>query len=420
MAFGGSAPNKTYTRTDGVRSGAAVCAQAKAALVNDTAALADARENDIATALNLCWTRDGGTQPSADLPMNSKKFTGLADGTAATDSVTLGQVQTGNLIYAEAGGTANAITLTSTISFAAAEGVSVEFIAEADNSGATTIALNGGSALAVQYCGAALIGGEIRNLQAHRVTHDGTQWQLQNSARLKDIGSLAKTDSNIIVGDGTNWVAETGATARTSLGLGTGDSPQFTAVNFGSTDTTVDRLSAGDIQVEGNRIFRVGGTDVPIADGGTGASTAANAFANLKQNASTSATGVVQLADQTAMEALTSGRVVTADVQHLHPGAPKFWAYITWSGGTPTLIASYNVSGITDSGTGHVTITFATPFSSANWACSATAEFSSNSAFIAFVNSATRAAGSIAIFINTSGNNPFDPVAVNVMGFGDQ
>jgi hypothetical protein len=35
---------------------------------------------------------------------------------------------------------------------------------------------------------------------------------------LDDIAALTPTDSNIIVGDGTDWVAESGATARTSLG----------------------------------------------------------------------------------------------------------------------------------------------------------------------------------------------------------
>jgi hypothetical protein len=39
-------------------------------------------------------------------------------------------------------------------------------------------------------------------------------------AGLDAIAALAKTDGNLIVGDGTTWVAESGSTARTTLGLG--------------------------------------------------------------------------------------------------------------------------------------------------------------------------------------------------------
>jgi len=53
----------------------------------------------------------------------------------------------------------------------------------------------------------------------------GTRVELRvTAAPLADLGqitTLAKTDSNFIVGDGSKWVAESGATARTSLGLGT-------------------------------------------------------------------------------------------------------------------------------------------------------------------------------------------------------
>lgn len=72
------------------------------------------------------------------------------------------------------------------------------------------------------------------------------------SANLAAIAALSVTDSNVIVGNGSTWVAETGATARTSLGLGTGDSPQFTAVNIGNaSDTTISRSAAGVIAIEG-------------------------------------------------------------------------------------------------------------------------------------------------------------------------
>ena len=46
-------------------------------------------------------------------------------------------------------------------------------------------------------------------------------------AQLDDIAGLTPTDGNFIVGNGTNFVAESGNTARTSLGLGTSDSPTF-------------------------------------------------------------------------------------------------------------------------------------------------------------------------------------------------
>ena len=51
-------------------------------------------------------------------------------------------------------------------------------------------------------------------------------------AGLADIAGLAVTDGNFIVGDGTNWVAESGATARTSLGLGSMALQDYTSVNI--------------------------------------------------------------------------------------------------------------------------------------------------------------------------------------------
>jgi len=109
----------------------------------------------------------------------------------------------------------------------------------------------------------------------------------------------------MIVGDGTtDPVAESGATLRTSIGVGTGDSPQFTAVNIGaSTDTTVARASAGDINVEGNLIYRAGGTDVPVADGGTGASSLTDGGILLG-----SGTGAI-----TAMAVLADGHMIVGD-----------------------------------------------------------------------------------------------------------
>ena len=112
-------------------------------------------------------------------------------------------------------------------------------------------------------------------------------------------------DGEMIVGDGTtDPVAESGATLRTSVGVGTGDSPQFTGVNVGhASDTTVTRASSGDLNVEGNLIYRAGGTDVPVADGGTGASSLTDGGVLLG-----SGTSAV-----TAMAVLSDGEMIVGD-----------------------------------------------------------------------------------------------------------
>lgn len=73
-------------------------------------------------------------------------------------------------------------------------------------------------------------------------------------AQLADIAGLSTTDGGFIVGDGTNFVLETGNTARTSLGLGTGSSPTFT-----------DLTLSGNLTVNGTTTT-VNSTTVEVAD----------------------------------------------------------------------------------------------------------------------------------------------------------
>lgn len=75
-----------------------------------------------------------------------------------------------------------------------------------------------------------------------------------------------------------NSVAITTTTLDTIQDIRTSASPQFTGIELGhASDTTLARSAAGTVTIEGNVIYRAGGTDVPVADGGTGASTAAAA-----------------------------------------------------------------------------------------------------------------------------------------------
>ena len=73
-------------------------------------------------------------------------------------------------------------------------------------------------------------------------------------ADLTAIAGLACTNSNFIVGNGSTWVAESGSTARTSLGLGTA-----ATLNVGIGNTCV--LQA-DSTVSDNDFLRINGTKV--------------------------------------------------------------------------------------------------------------------------------------------------------------
>lgn len=100
MAFNGAGTfNRIYNWVNDKNNG-----------INITASRTDTEDDGFATGLSTCITKDGQTTISANIPMNTHKFTGLTTGSAATDSCTLGQAQTNTAGFVAAGGTADAIT----------------------------------------------------------------------------------------------------------------------------------------------------------------------------------------------------------------------------------------------------------------------------------------------------------------------
>ena len=83
---------------------------------------------------------------------------------------------------------------------------------------------------------------------------------------LSDAGSML-----VGVGDANSTVvARSGATLRTTIGVGIDDTPLLTGVSVGSADTTITKASAGNINIGSNIVYRAGGATIPVADGGTG------------------------------------------------------------------------------------------------------------------------------------------------------
>lgn len=101
----------------------------------------------------------------------------------------------------------------------------------------------------------------------------GTTFQSVD-AGLTDIAGLAVTDSNFIVGDGANWVAESGATVRASLGLGTFAVESLNAVPaqtlagaITGADQTVSRINLLDYGEVTNALSGTGNKTIDLTSG---------------------------------------------------------------------------------------------------------------------------------------------------------
>jgi len=105
------------------------------------------------------------------------------------------------------------------------------------------------------------------------------------------------TDGQMIVGDGTgDPVAESGATLRTSIGVGTGDSPQVTGIELGhATDSTITRISAGILAIEGSNIIMASNTSSATAAGIVELATAAEVATGSDTARAVTAAGVASV-----------------------------------------------------------------------------------------------------------------------------
>ena len=129
-------------------------------------------------------------------------------------------------------------------------------------SGAVTLDVVGGTGItanandiAIDATVATLSGTQTltnKSIDAAQLT--GTVANARLDAQLQDVAGLAVTNGNFIVGDGSNFVAESGSTARTSLGLGTA---AVTDTGIGNGNVAVFTSGASD-----NDFLRIDGTSV--------------------------------------------------------------------------------------------------------------------------------------------------------------
>lgn len=136
---------------------------------------------DFTTAFSTCVLKDGTQTMTANIPMGGFKLTGLASGSAVADSATLVQTQNGaSTLLTSVGGSANAITASTSPSFAAyVSGQKFLLIPSSSNTAATTLQINSiASPKNVFWAGAACSGGELVASVPAIVEYDGTQFNI--------------------------------------------------------------------------------------------------------------------------------------------------------------------------------------------------------------------------------------------------
>jgi len=192
MAFNGSGTfNRIYNWTTDAGNG-----------INIEPSRMDGEDNSFATGLSNCITKDGQTTITANIPFNSKKITGLANGSARTDSIALGQVQDNSYgTLGTLGGSANTYTASPSPAITAyVAGMEFNFKVNATNTGASTLNISGLGAKNIKKYSAGskvnIEAGDLQENKYNKVIFDGTDYMLLNPEIIDNLKSNNLTVNN--------------------------------------------------------------------------------------------------------------------------------------------------------------------------------------------------------------------------------
>lgn len=243
MAWNGSG---SFSRTNGTNTGTTVWQQDEAGAVDIEADRHDTHDQDLADGINACLAKNGENAMTGDLNMGSNDITNAGDGTfSGTVTVSTALVMPDSTV-ATAKIADNAVT-TAKIANDQVTYAKMQNVSATDRIlGRSTAGAGDVEEITCTAAGRALL--DDASASAQRTTLGlaiGSDVQAYD-ADLDAIAALAKTDGNFIVGNGSAWVAESGATARASIGandaanLTTGTIP---AARIGASGVTQHQAS---------------------------------------------------------------------------------------------------------------------------------------------------------------------------------
>ena len=341
----------------------------------------DANNSDIATALTQSIAVDGQSVVTGDIPLATHKFTAMKVGTAATDSLSLGQAQAEAFVWCgTAGGRADAITLSPSPAITAyAAGQRFVWMASGStNTGATTVAISGLGAIALQDNGAALTAGQhaagkmfmgvlntTSTVQIMNVQVSGTDPLIISSltvtgdATIGDDLTLLSDASILGFGENTDvtltHVHDTGLLLNSTRQLQFNDASQYinaptaTVLDINATDEIELNATAVDI----NATLDVSGNSVLASVDVTGVATAAT----FEPDGDTSAGDNAALGYTSVLGAILTGQGSTNDVTLVNDadatvlGIPTGTTNVTMAG---DLAVSGGITGATSINNGQI------------------------------------------------------------------
>jgi hypothetical protein len=343
---------------------------------NDT--LEDIADN----GLSLAVLKDGTQTITANLPMAGFKFTGLGTGSAVADSVRLSQVQNNSLNILTGVSGVTTITGNAAVTPAAyAEGQVFRWVCVGANGATPTLNVNGLGAAAIFMNGATCTTSVFRSGVAVEVIYLAGAVSTASQTGFHVIGHSGFLPTSLISAKGDLFVGR------------------------GSNEVIIVPRGTDD--------------QVLVSTATASAGVAWKSISGILPTSSTSAAGIIEMAVQAEMEAENAGFAVTPDVMRFHPGIAKAWVVGDFTAG---ITVSYNVSSLTDGGTGIVTVSWGNDFSTGNYSTVAMAYADGTTPFAITRNVSGGVSSQDANFrcFETSSGPLTDATNWSIATFGDQ
>ena len=300
------------------------------------------------------------------------------------------------------------------------------------NSSATSVGANVVLGTVRLFAGNSTVNSTMNSV-SHVVT-DATSTVTINSSAVAVGANVVVNATALTIGNSTVNVAINSS----AIAVGANVVLRAESLSIGNSTVNVtansSTLHVANAQITGGSVTGI--TDLTLADGGTGASLtdpngdrimfwddSANSVAWLAPDGTTisisgttiSGTAAVSAATQAEMEAASSTTVYASPGRvKFHPGVAKGWVK---AGITGNSIASYNVTSVTDTGTGQATVNWSTNFSSANYCPVAALTTGDGQKHLSI---GTQAAGTTLLQAYSASDTLIDPTNYYCAAFGDQ